>query len=127
MLNWLMVLPCAIICMIDLCAGIMQFLKGDQCDSPKKMNIMQLSLSLFLVKYSVLNLFLVLLICSFPFWIITFIQADSEKGPFSSDCSFSMSANMYVMILNGKLHTSKLQKEVSNRIFHKKEKERERS
>ena len=31
---------------------------------------------------------------------------------------------MYVMILNGKLHTSKLQKLVSNRIFHKEEKER---
>ena len=34
---------------------------------------------------------------------------------------------MYVMILNGKLHTSKFQKQVSNRIFHKEEKERERS
>ena len=31
---------------------------------------------------------------------------------------------MYVMILNGKLHTSKLQKLLSNRIFHKEEKER---
>ena len=34
---------------------------------------------------------------------------------------------MYVMIQNGKLHTSKLQKQVSNRIFHKEENERERS
>ena len=31
------------------------------------------------------------------------------------------------MILNGKLHMIKLQKQVSNRIFHKEEKERERS
>ena len=35
-----------------------------------------------------------------------------------------MSACMYVMILNGKLHTSKHQKQVSNRIFHKEERER---
>ena len=35
-----------------------------------------------------------------------------------------MAPCMYVMILNGKLHTSKLQKQVSNRIFHKKERER---
>ena len=31
---------------------------------------------------------------------------------------------MYVMILNGKLHMSKLLKQISNRIFHKEEKER---
>ena len=52
----------------------------------------------------------------------TALQADTEKGPFRSNCSFSVSACMYVMILNGKLHTSKLQKQVSNRIFHKEEK-----
>ena len=60
----------------------------------------------------------------FLFKIITYIQADTEKGPFRSNCRFSVSAYMYVMILNGKLHTSKLQKLVSNRIFHKEEKEK---
>ena len=65
-----------------------------------------------------------LLVCSFLFKIITYIWADTEKGPFRSNYSFSVSACMYVMILNGKLHTSKHQKQVSNRIFHKEEKER---
>ena len=65
-----------------------------------------------------------MLICSFPFKIITYIRADTEKGPFRSNCRFSVSAHMYIMILNGKLHTNKLQKLVSNRIFHKEEKER---
>ena len=57
------------------------------------------SFSLFLVKFSVLNLFLCLFVCSFSFWIITFIQADTEKGPFSSNCSFSVSSCMCEMIL----------------------------
>ena len=65
-----------------------------------------------------------MLICNFQFNAITFIQADTEKGPFRSNCSFSVSAHMYVMIQNGKLHTSKHQKQVSYRIFQKVERER---
>ena len=37
---------------------------------------------------------------------------------------FSVSAHMYVMILNGNLHMSKHQKKLSNRIFDKEERER---
>ena len=47
----------------------------------------------------------------------TCIWEDTEKGPFRSNYRFSVSSHMYVMILNGKLHMSKLQKLVSNRIF----------
>ena len=40
-----------------------------------------------------------LFVCSFKFWIITYIQADTEKGPFSSNCSFSVSPHMYLTLL----------------------------
>ena len=50
--------------------------------------------------------------------------ADTEKGPFSSNCSFSVSAHMYAMIQNGKLYMSKHEKQISYRIFYKEEKER---
>ena len=83
-----------------------------------------LSLSLFLVKYSVQTCLWCLLVCSFPFWIITFIHTDTEKGPFTSNCSFSVSPPMHVIIQNFKLHMNKLQKQVSDWIFHKEESER---
>ena len=41
-----------------------------------------------------------LLVCSFKFNAITFIQADTEIGQSRSYCSFSVSACMYVMIQN---------------------------
>ena len=66
-----------------------------------------------------------------PQFLKTENPLDSPKNwrlwSFLSLCSFSVSARMNVMILNGKLHMSQLQKQVSNRIFHKEEKERERS
>ena len=65
LLNWLMVLPCARISMIDLSAWVMQFLKGNPCDSPKNWTLWSF-LSLFLGKYSVLNLFLVFAHMQFP-------------------------------------------------------------
>ena len=46
-----------------------------------------------------------LFVCRFQFWIITFIRADTEKGPFSSNCSLSVSAPMYVMIQNWSRNT----------------------
>ena len=85
-----------------------------------KLNIMKLSFSLFLVKYSVLNLLFCLFACSFSFRIITFIRADTEKGPFSSNCSFSVSARMSVMILNGKLHANKQQNRFNREYFTRK-------
>ena len=52
-----------------------------------------------------------LFICSFQFWIITYTQADTGKGPFRSNYSFLVCACTYVMIQNGKMHTNKYQKQ----------------
>ena len=59
-----------------------------------------------------LTCFWCLLICSFPFWIITYIKADTENLQLDLNGPFSVSACMNVMIKNGKLHTSKHQKQV---------------
>ena len=110
--------------MYDSLAGATIFTGGIHWILPKNWTLWSfLSLS-SLWNILLETFFWCLLVCSFLFKIITYIWADTEKGTFRSNCSFSVSARMYVMVLNGKLHTSKLQKQVSNRIFHKEEKER---
>ena len=118
------VLPCARIFIYDTQCRGHNFWREDSPKNWTLWNFLSLS-SLWNILLE--TFFWCLLICSFRFKIITYIRADTEKGPLRSNCSFSVSACMYVMILNGKLHMSKLQKQVSNRIFHKEEKERERS
>ena len=47
-------------------------------------------ISLFQAKYSVLSLFWCLLVCSFSFWIITYIRADTEKLQLDLNGHFSV-------------------------------------
>ena len=54
-----------------------QFLKGNPLESPKTAHYEAL-FSLFLVKYSVWNLFWCLFVCSFPFQIITYIHTSTH-------------------------------------------------
>ena len=58
-----------------------------------------------------------LFVCSFKFWITTYIQGDTEEVQLELSGPFSVSAHKYAMIQNLRLHTNKFQKQVSDWVF----------